>query len=64
MCGGQPGAPVGPGQVPGPCHLTRAEVAPAEGTGRAGAGVGWRVSPDGLYERAEARRASMAVRCA
>ena len=64
MCGGQPGDPAGPGQVPSPCHLTHAELAPAEGTGRVGAGVGWWVSLDGLYERAEARRASMAVRCA
>ena len=59
---GPRGSYAGPGpQVPGPCRLTRAELAPAEGTGRAGAGAGWRVYPDGLCERAEARRASMAV---
>ena len=49
------GSWAGPGpQVLGPCRLTHAEVAPAEGTERAGAGVGWRVSLDGLCERAEA----------
>jgi hypothetical protein len=59
---GPNGSDAGPGpQVPGPCRLTHAELAPAEGTRRVGAGAGWRVSPDRLCERAEARRASIAV---
>ena len=49
------GSWAGPGpQVLGQCRLTHAEVAPAEGTGRAGAGAGWRVSPHGLCEGAKA----------
>ena len=59
---------VGPRGSYAPAHDPRSPVHAASlalrWTGRAGAGVGWWVYSDRRCERAEARRASMAVRCA
>ena len=58
----------GPAGGPGPAQDPRSPVHAASPalrwTGRAGAGARWWVYSDGRCERAEARRASMAVRCA